>query len=57
MPNQDKLVLFFRKRDDYYSHFCAYLNEDGMLIGPRDFDIYVKLEDVTHWMELPEAPQ
>lgn len=47
------LVLDINRNDDY-SIFVARIDERGWFHGPRDFDICVNSEDLTHWMSLPE---
>ena len=41
-----------------YKFFVARLSSDRKYWeGPSDFDIYKPLENVTHWMPLPEPPK
>ncbi len=60
LPEKDQLVLFCHsERNDKYRCFAAFLskeNERFIIKGPSDFDIYINLENITHWMPLPEPP-
>ena len=59
LPCYGKYVLWLNEnRDDGYRCFVAFIESEGrFLVGPRDFDIHIFLEDATHWMELPELPK
>jgi hypothetical protein len=57
-PPIGEYVLFLdNNRNDGYSFFVAYLDESGIINGPRDFGICERKEDCTHWMLLPNRPK
>lgn len=54
-PPEEQVLCCISNRNDGYQQFVARLCEDHWE-GPRDFDIYIQKDDVTHWMPLPETP-